>query len=74
MNINSDKTALKMLTASLVGLAALIVGICAGSVSIALQDTFSIIQAKLFGGTLSSSVDASLVSILWEIRKTSVNR
>ncbi|WP_081675250.1 MULTISPECIES: FecCD family ABC transporter permease [unclassified Butyrivibrio] len=68
MNINSDKTALKMLTASLVGLAALIVGICAGSVSIALQDTFSIIQAKLFGGTLSSSVDASLVSILWEIR------
>ena len=54
--------------AILAGLAALILGICIGSVNIALSDTVSIILAKLSGGAVKASIDASLVSILWEIR------
>lgn len=54
--------------ASLFSLAALILGICLGSVNIALSDTISIIFAKLTGNPVKDSIDASLVSILWEIR------
>ena len=59
---------LKIGAAGLAALAALILGICLGSVNIALPDTVSILLAKLSGGAVKDSVDASLVSILWEIR------
>ncbi len=62
------KNSSKSIAAGLLGLAAVIMGICIGSVMISLSDTFSIITAKLTGGSISQSVDASLVSILWEIR------
>ena len=66
----ASRSARKLLigAAVLAGLAALIAGICIGSVNIALSDTVSIILAKLSGGTVADSVDASLVPILWEIR------
>ncbi len=59
---------LKISAAILAGLAALTAGICIGSVNIALSDTLSILFAKLSGGAVKDSIDASLVSILWEIR------
>ncbi len=58
----------KIIAAILAGVAALILGICVGSVNIPLSDTLSIIGAKLTGGEVNAAVDASLVSILWEIR------
>lgn len=58
----------KIIAAILAGVAALILGICIGSVNIPLSDTLSIIGAKLTGGEVNAAVDASLVSILWEIR------
>jgi iron complex transport system permease protein len=49
MEKNSGKTVNKIFAACLLGLAALIMGICIGSVSISLPDTLNIIGAKLFG-------------------------
>ena len=68
MRDNSRKTVNRIIAACLLGLAALIMGICIGSVSIPLPDTLNIIGAKLFGARLSDSIEASLVSILWDIR------
>ena len=65
---SKSSNTLKINAAVLAGLAALILGICVGSVNIALPDTLSIIFAKLSGGAVKDSIDASLVSILWEIR------
>ena len=68
MDPQNGKRMLKIGAAGLAALAALILGICLGSVNIALPDTVSILLAKLSGGAVKDSVDASLVSILWEIR------
>lgn len=68
MNHRNGKHTLKIVAASLAGLAALIMGICLGSVNIRLSDTVSILLAKLSGGTVKDTINASLVSILWEIR------
>lgn len=68
MNHRNGKYTLKIVAASLAGLAALIMGICLGSVNIRLSDTVSILLAKLSGSTVKDTIDASLVSILWEIR------
>ena len=68
MNHKTGNSTLKISAACLAALAALILGICIGSVNIALSDTVSILLAKLSGGAVRDSVDASLVSILWEIR------
>lgn len=68
MNHRNGKHTLKIVAASLAGLAALIMGICLGSVNIRLSDTVSILLAKLSGSTVKDTIDASLVSILWEIR------
>ena len=59
---------LQISAAILAGMTALVLGICIGSVHIPLSDTVSIILAKLSGGAVKDSIDASLVSILWEIR------
>ena len=68
MNQNTEKIISKIIVASLIGLATLIMGICLGSVNIPLSDTISIIGMKLFGVALKDSVDTSLISILWDIR------
>ena len=68
MEKNSGKTANKICAACLLGLAALIMGICIGSVSISLPDTLNIIGAKLFGLKINDSIEASHISILWDIR------
>ena len=68
MKHNSGKLTWKIGAAILAALAALALGICIGSVNIELSDTLSIIFAKLTGGAVKDSVDASLISILWEIR------
>lgn len=68
MNHRNGKYTLKIVAASLAGLAALIMGICLGSVNIRLSDTVSILLAKLSGSIVKDTIDASLVSILWEIR------
>ena len=68
MNHRNGNLTLKIVAASLVGLAALIMGICLGSVNIRLSDTVSILLAKLSGEAVKDTINASLVSILWEIR------
>ncbi|WP_242840925.1 FecCD family ABC transporter permease [Butyrivibrio sp. AE3004] len=68
MTYNSGKNTLKIIAAFIVGIIALLMGICLGSVNIQLTDTFSIIMAKLSGSAVKESVDPSLISILWEIR------
>ena len=64
MNHRNGKHTLKIVAASLAGLAALIMGICLGSVNIRLSDTVSILLAKLSGGTVKDTINASLVSNL----------
>lgn len=56
----------KIVAACLFAVAALILGVCAGSVSVSPADTLSIIAMKLTGSP--AAVDPSLVSILWDIR------
>ena len=49
MDLQNGKRMLKIGAAGLAALAALILGICLGSVNIAIPDTVSILLAKLFG-------------------------
>lgn len=68
MKRSNETISLKICAAILFGMAALIMGICLGSVNIKLSDIASILGNKLFGLSLDKSIDASLISILWDIR------
>ena len=47
---------------------ALLISICTGSVTIPLKEGLSIVCHKLTNTAIPDSIDASLISILWEIR------
>jgi iron complex transport system permease protein len=57
-----------VLTAGLLGLAAILSGICFGSANLSLSDIFGVAGYKLFGAALPESVSDAVVSVLWEIR------
>lgn len=59
---------LYIVTAGLLGLAALLSGICFGSVNLKLSDILGVTGYKLFGTALPEEITDAVVSVLWEIR------
>ncbi len=57
-----------IITAGLIGLAALLSGICIGSVNLHVSDIWQVVCYKLFGAEPDPSFNASIVPIVWEIR------
>ncbi len=66
--MKNENLAIKIITSCFLALFVLALSMGIGSVSVSLSDSLSIIWHKLSGTTLPETIDASIVSILWEIR------
>ncbi len=66
--MKNERIVVKSITSCLLALFVLMLCMGIGSVSVSLSDSLSIIWHKLSGTPIPETIDASKVSILWEIR------